>query len=92
MAPHLYVRTAHLARFLHEKQAVWQRARYTGRMKVRELSVAPRPAEFLGLSPYHWLVIAAAWNGWGFDLFDALLFNFVAPNCMTADEASGSGQ
>ena len=61
-------------------------------MKVRELSVAARPAEFLGLSPYHWLVIAAAWNGWGFDLFDALLFNFVAPNCMTADEVSGSGQ
>ena len=37
---------------------------------------------FLGFSGYHWLVIAAAWAGWGFDVFDALLFNFVAPNCV----------
>ena len=36
----------------------------------------------LGLSRYHWLVIAAAWAGWGFDVFDALLFNFVSPNCI----------
>lgn len=37
---------------------------------------------FLGFSPYHWLVIAAAWAGWGFDVFDAVLFSFVAPNCI----------
>jgi MFS family permease len=37
---------------------------------------------FLGFSGYQWLVIAAAWAGWGFDVFDALLFNFVAPNCV----------
>lgn len=37
---------------------------------------------FWGLTGYHWLVIAAAWLGWGFDVFDALLFNFVAPNCV----------
>ena len=36
----------------------------------------------LGFSGYQWLVIAAAWAGWGFDIFDALLFNFVAPNCI----------
>jgi len=36
----------------------------------------------LGLSGYQWLVIAAGWAGWGFDVFDALLFNFVAPNCV----------
>src|SRR5688572_14765282 len=35
-----------------------------------------------GLSRYHWLVLAAVWAGWGFDVFDALLFNFVAPNCI----------
>jgi MFS family permease len=35
-----------------------------------------------GFSGYHWLVMAAAWAGWGFDVFDALLFNFVAPNCV----------
>ncbi len=43
--------------------------------------LATRPG-FLGFSGYHWLVIAAAWAGWGFDVFDALLFNFVAPNCV----------
>jgi MFS family permease len=36
----------------------------------------------LGLTPYQWLVLAAAWLGWGFDVFDALLFNFVAPNAV----------
>jgi MFS family permease len=39
-------------------------------------------AAVLGFSGYQWLVIAAAWAGWGFDVFDALLFNFVAPNCV----------
>jgi len=43
-------------------------------------SAAPRA--FLGLSGYHWLVIAAGWAGWGFDVFDAMLFNFVAPTCI----------
>ena len=36
----------------------------------------------LGLSGYHWLVIAAGWAGWGFDVFDAVLFNFVAASCI----------
>jgi MFS family permease len=38
----------------------------------------------LGFSPYQWLVIGAGWAGWGFDVYDALLFNFVAPNCIPA--------
>jgi len=38
----------------------------------------------MGLSGYHWVVLAAAWLGWGFDVFDALLFNFVAPNAVPA--------
>jgi MFS family permease len=42
---------------------------------------APRTG-LLGLSGYHWLVIAAGWAGWGFDVFDAVLFNFVAPACI----------
>jgi MFS family permease len=29
-----------------------------------------------------WIVFIAAWLGWGFDIFDGLLFNFVAPNCV----------
>ena len=44
----------------------------------------PFGAGFLGLSGYHWVVLAAAWFGWGFDVFDALLFNFVAPNAVPA--------
>ena len=49
-------------------------------MDPQPLSV-PRDG-FLGLSGYHWLVIAAGWAGWGFDVFDAVLFNFVAPDCI----------
>ncbi len=30
-----------------------------------------------------WGVLFAAWLGWGFDVFDALLFNYVAVNCLT---------
>ena len=30
------------------------------------------------------MVIAAGWAGWGFDVFDAVLFNFVAPDCIPA--------
>jgi MFS family permease len=45
---------------------------------------APRSTGFLGLTGYHWVVLAAAWLGWGFDVFDALLFNFVAPNAVPA--------
>lgn len=34
------------------------------------------------LTGAQWRLLAAAWLGWGFDVFDALLFNFVAPNCI----------
>jgi MFS family permease len=43
---------------------------------------AAAPRGFLGLERRHWLVLLAAWLGWGFDVFDALLFNYVAPNCI----------
>src|ERR1700760_4075386 len=36
----------------------------------------------LGLSRYQWLVLFAAWLGWGFDVFAGLLFNFVSPICV----------
>lgn len=36
----------------------------------------------LGLTRYQWTVLFAAWLGWGFDLFDSILFNFVAPNAV----------
>jgi MFS family permease len=34
------------------------------------------------MNRYQWTVLFAAWLGWGFDVFDGLLFNFVAPNCV----------
>lgn len=43
------------------------------------------PARTLfGFTGFQWVAIAAGWAGWGFDVFDALLFNFVAPNCIPA--------
>ncbi len=36
----------------------------------------------LGFTRYQWMVLLAAWLGWGFDVFDGLLFNYVAPNCV----------
>lgn len=36
----------------------------------------------LDMNRYQWTVLFAAWLGWGFDVFDGLLFNFVAPNCV----------
>ena len=41
----------------------------------------PRPI-LLDMTAYQWTVLFAAWLGWGFDVFDGLLFNFVAPNCV----------
>lgn len=34
------------------------------------------------MTGYQWLVIFAAWLGWGFDVYDGLLFNYVAPLCV----------
>jgi MFS family permease len=36
----------------------------------------------LDMNRYQWTVLFAAWLGWGFDVFDGLLFNFVAPNAV----------
>ena len=36
----------------------------------------------LDMNGYQWTVLFAAWLGWGFDIFDGLLFNYVAPNCV----------
>lgn len=41
-----------------------------------------RERTVLDMNAYQWLVIFAAWLGWGFDVFDGLLFNYVAPNAV----------
>src|SRR5512137_678819 len=38
----------------------------------------------LSLTRYQWTVLLACWLGWGFDVFDGFLFNYVAPNCVPA--------
>ena len=47
-------------------------------------SVVPVAARrtFLDMNRTQWTVLFAAWLGWGFDVFDSLLFNYVAPNCV----------
>jgi len=37
---------------------------------------------FLDMNLYQWSVLLAAWLGWGFDIFDSLLMNYVAPNAV----------
>ena len=52
-------------------------------MKMKEIervTVARRTV--LDMNGYQWMVLLAAWLGWGFDIFDSLLFNYVAPNCV----------
>lgn len=44
--------------------------------------VTSAPRTWLGFSPYQWVVIGAGWAGWGCDVFDSMLFNFVAPTCI----------
>ena len=36
----------------------------------------------LQLSRSQWNILFAAWLGWGFNIFDSLLFNYVAGNCI----------
>ena len=49
-------------------------------MITERAETAPRGP--LGMNSYQWTVLLAAWLGWGFDVFDGLLFNYVAPNCV----------
>lgn len=39
-------------------------------------------AGFLGFTRYQLFVLFAAWLGWGFDVFDGLLFNYISPLCV----------
>src|SRR4051812_13800604 len=38
----------------------------------------------MDMNGYQWTVLLAAWLGWGFDVFDGLLFNYIAPNAVPA--------
>eukprot|EP01116_Phalansterium_solitarium_P019618 TRINITY_DN5552_c0_g1_i1.p1 TRINITY_DN5552_c0_g1~~TRINITY_DN5552_c0_g1_i1.p1 ORF type:complete len:523 (-),score=176.53 TRINITY_DN5552_c0_g1_i1:280-1848(-) len=45
-------------------------------------SLDKREREFIGLTRHQWFVLFAAWLGWGFDVFDQVLFTYVAPVCI----------
>ena len=49
-----------------------------------EQVTVPKQRSLLDMNGYQWTVIFAAWLGWGFDVFDGLLFNYVAPNAVPA--------
>jgi len=52
-------------------------------MRTNGIETATASARtLLDMNGYQWLVLFAAWLGWGFDIFDGLLFNYVAPNCV----------
>ena len=41
-----------------------------------------RQRTLLDMNGYQWTVLFAAWLGWGFDIFDSLLMNYVAPTAV----------
>ena len=51
-------------------------------MQPAASGAAPGRRTVWGMDGYQWTVLLAAWLGWGFDIFDGLLFNYVAPNCV----------
>ncbi len=48
------------------------------------MTTSEQPGGFrlLDMNRYQWTVLLAAWLGWGFDCFDAILFNLVSGNCV----------
>src|SRR5262249_11780486 len=52
------------------------------RRRLRSVPAPVEPVWLWGMTRYQWVVFLAAWLGWGFDVFDGLLFNFVAPVCV----------
>src|SRR5689334_14430591 len=52
------------------------------RPAVRAAAVPDARVWLWDMTRYQWVVLFAAWLGWGFDVFDGLLFNFVAPVCV----------
>lgn len=48
---------------------------------MEQSSVRPQRT-LLDMNGYQWTVLFAAWLGWGFDIFDSILMNFVAPNAV----------
>jgi MFS family permease len=52
------------------------------RREGKAVGAAASGRTLLDMNAYQWTVLFAAWLGWGFDIFDSLLFNYVAPNAV----------
>src|SRR5215510_12460293 len=51
-------------------------------MQTKGIERSAPARTLLDMNGYQWLVLFAAWLGWGFDVFDGLLFNYVSPTCV----------
>jgi len=49
---------------------------------MENVTAPGRRRTLLDMNAYQWTVLLAAWLGWGFDIFDSLLMNYVAPNAV----------
>ncbi|MGI9035144.1 MAG: MFS transporter [Pyrinomonadaceae bacterium] len=58
------------------------RLRYFRQIQNMETISNAKQRALLDMNAYQWTALLAAWLGWGFDVFDGLLFNYVAPNCV----------
>ena len=65
-----------------EGQLLRRRANPGPRLDHRAMTERDARPLAWGMTRYQWTVLFAAWLGWGFDVFDGLLFNYVAPNCV----------
>src|SRR5690349_20454361 len=61
-----------------------QRLEPDGSATVTGSVATARGFTVLDMNGYQWTVLFAAWLGWGFDIFDGLLFNYIAPNAVPA--------
>src|SRR3569623_1231399 len=67
---------------LHRRRRGHPRPHHAEPVSAGSINAADERSLFWGMTRYQWTVLLAAWLGWGFDVFDGLLFNYVAPNCI----------
>src|SRR4030095_2226771 len=64
-------------RCIHVQIRDWRR-----QVLPERIAAGTQRATCLDMDRYQGMVLFAAWLGWGFDIFDSLLFNYVAPTCV----------
>src|SRR4029453_683763 len=64
-------------RCIHVQIGSWSRP-----VSPQVITATPQRQTVLDMDRYQGVVLFPAWLGWGFDIFDSLLFNYVAPTCV----------